>query len=58
MSVAARRSTRRVPLVATVQPEADREIRVELRRGATAMTIRWPISAAGECAAWLRAWLG
>ena len=47
-----------VPLVAPVRPEADREIRIELRRGATAMTIRWPVAAGAECAAWLRAWLG
>lgn len=47
-----------VPLVATPPPpEADREIRIELRRGATAMTIRWPLAAGAECAAWLRAWL-
>jgi transposase len=39
-------------------PESDREIRIELRRGATAMTIRWPVAAGAECAAWLRAWLG
>ena len=43
-----------VPLVATVQPEADNEIRIEVRRGVTAMTIRWPVSAGAECAAWLR----
>jgi transposase len=30
------------------------DIRVELRRGATTMTITWPGSAAVECAAWMR----
>lgn len=30
------------------------DIRVELRRGATTMTITWPLAAAGECAAWMR----
>jgi transposase len=30
------------------------EIRIQLRRGATAMTIAWPRSAAAECAGWLR----
>ena len=30
------------------------EIRVELRRGATTMTITWPSAAAMECAAWMR----
>jgi transposase len=47
-----------VPLVAPVRPEPDSEIRIELRRGGTAMTIRWPVAAGAECAAWLRAWLG
>ena len=30
------------------------DIRVELRRGATIMTITWPSAAAAECAAWMR----
>ena len=30
------------------------EIRIELQRGATAVKINWPASAAGECAVWLR----
>ena len=33
------------------------DIRFELRRGATTVTISWPTQAAGECAAWLREWL-
>lgn len=33
------------------------DIRIELRRGATAVNIAWPGAAAGECAAWLREWL-
>lgn len=47
-----------VPLVAPARSEAESEIRIELRRGAIAMTIRWPVAAGTECAAWLRAWLG
>jgi transposase len=43
-----------VSLAATAPPVADCDIRIELRRGATAMTIRWPVSAGAECAAWLR----
>ena len=35
-----------------VAPQQD--IRVELRRGATTMTITWPSAAAAECAAWMR----
>ena len=30
------------------------DIRIELRRGATAITVSWPASAAAECAAWMR----
>lgn len=30
------------------------EIRIELRRGATAITVAWPTQAASECAAWMR----
>jgi transposase len=33
------------------------DIRVEVRRGVTAITVSWPLSAAAECAAWLRDWL-
>lgn len=34
--------------------ECAQDIRVELRRGATTMTITWPLAAAAECAAWMR----
>ena len=33
------------------------DVRIELRRGATTMSIHWPVQGAGECAAWLREWL-
>ena len=33
---------------------ATQHIRMELKRGALAVRITWPISAASECAAWLR----
>ena len=29
-------------------------ITIELRRGATVVTVDWPLAAAGECATWLR----
>lgn len=29
-------------------------IRIELRRGATSVSVSWPQEAAGECAVWLR----
>ena len=35
--------------LATVQ-----EIAIELRRGATVVKVGWPLSAAADCAAWLR----
>jgi transposase len=38
-------------------PAAATAIEIDLRRGATAVQIRWPQTAAAECGAWLRAWL-
>lgn len=29
-------------------------IDIELQRGAISLIVRWPVSAAGDCAAWLR----
>jgi len=46
-----------LPMVAKPQPSAGADVRIELRRGATTVTITWPAQAAGECAAWLREWL-
>lgn len=33
------------------------EIRIELQRGGTTVTLVWPAAAARECAAWLSDWL-
>ena len=44
-------------LPAPSTPQPARDIRIELRRGATTITIAWPDQAARECAAWLREWL-
>ena len=33
---------------------AAREIRIELRRGATVVKVDWPLVAAADCAVWLR----
>jgi transposase len=33
-------------------------IEINLRRGGTAVQVRWPVSAASGCADWLRGWLG
>ena len=35
-------------------PPAPADIQIELRRGATAVKITWPITAAAGCAAWMR----
>ena len=37
---------------ASCAPSAD--IRVELRRGATSVSLTWPVAAAEHCAAWMR----
>jgi transposase len=36
---------------------APQEIRIEVRRGATAMSIHWPVHSSAECGCWLREWL-
>jgi transposase-like protein len=42
-----------VPLQLTPSA-APADIRIELRRGGTAITVTWPASAAAQCAAWMR----
>lgn len=41
-----------VQLPAPVAPAG--EIRIDLRRGATTVTVAWPIAAAADCAQWIR----
>lgn len=41
-----------LPSASPPSPAAD--LRIELRRGALAVSVSWPLSAHGECAAWLR----
>ena len=38
------------PAAAAVAPD----IRIELRRGAACVAVSWPVSAAAECATWMR----
>ncbi len=33
------------------------DVRIEIRRGNTAIKVDWPVQAAGDCATWLRDWL-
>lgn len=42
------------PLVAQATPT---DIRMELRRGTSSVTVNWPVQCAGDCAALLRDWL-
>jgi transposase len=56
-----------VPVTLSTQPEpiatqpvavvAPPEIRMELRRGTSSVTVMWPSEMAGDCGAWLREWL-
>ena len=43
------------PSVVAALPAPD--IRIELRRGPTSVSVSWPAQEAGACAAWLREWL-
>lgn len=46
-----------VPVTLTPSAPPVPEIRIEARRGNAVVKVEWPVSAAGECAAWLRDWL-
>jgi transposase len=40
---------------ATSEPEpSPADIRLEIRRGVVVVNVAWPLTAAGQCAAWLR----
>lgn len=54
--VAAPKSALPPPFVPVTMPStpALSEIRVELRRGSTAISVTWSVAAAAECAAWMR----
>jgi transposase len=45
-----------VPMPRASTP-ASEPIRLELRRGASSVSLQWPATAAAECGAWLREWL-
>ena len=56
-----------VPVTLSTEPEpvaiqpvavtATAEIRMELRRGTSSVTVMWPSELASDCGAWLREWL-
>ena len=46
-----------IPLSLPAPAGAPSEIRIELQRAGTTVTVTWPSSAARDCAAWLREWL-
>jgi transposase len=43
-----------VPVSVTPAVREEAAIRIELRRGVTAVNVAWPLAAAADCAAWLR----
>ncbi|HET6318357.1 MAG TPA: transposase [Chloroflexota bacterium] len=45
-----------IPLALTAPP-VDGDIRIELQRSGTTVSIVWPAAAGAACAAWLRDWL-
>jgi transposase len=40
--------------LALPEPRASGEVRIELRRGTTTVSVAWPAEAAAECAVWMR----
>jgi transposase len=43
-----------IPLPQPQPAPAREDIRVELRRGSSTVTVTWPVAAAAECATWMR----
>jgi len=46
-----------VQLPESAATHTSNDIRMELRRGVSSVTVSWPAHCAGECGAWLREWL-
>ena len=59
VAVSARANAEFVPLQLPAQAisATSSEIRMELRRGASSVTVSWPAQCAGDCGTWLREWL-
>jgi transposase len=45
-----------VPMPRAIESTSE-PIRLELRRGASSVSLQWPASATAECGVWLREWL-
>lgn len=43
-----------VPMRLPAGPGGSTDIRIELRHGATSITVTWPSGTAAECATWMR----
>lgn len=43
-----------LPVIPRESAPACTDVRIELRRGPVNVTVSWPVSAAAECAVWLR----
>ena len=43
-----------LPIAGAAVESTPAEIRIELRRAGTTITISWPVTAAGSCSTWLR----
>jgi transposase len=50
----ARRNEGFIPVSVTAPVVIGPDIRIELRRGAIAVNVAWPLVSSAECAAWLR----
>jgi transposase len=46
-----------IPVALEKRTQADPRIRIEVRRGSTAVIVEWPPAAARECAEWLSGFL-
>ena len=46
-----------LPMPVPLETTAPADIVVEVKRGAATVTVRWPGSAAADCANWLHGWL-
>lgn len=57
LTAAVRRAPEFMPVMITPSVPAVPDIRIEARRDNAVVKVEWPVSAAGECAAWLRDWL-